>query len=308
MKIEFRFLPTIKKENFAEFALGDVNRSGIVTTSDLDLLNLYLNSGNQEMLSSQQFKLADVNQDGHATVEDSALLSEIIYPDGLGDLKLLELLETANTTAYIERPWTPDFDEDWGQSGIQIGLANQTSTDFVYYKFAHIQAHQELVLFPQPQWEDPETSSQAYVDVFNQFLDSALTSSGYEGLFKCPIFDNWDNTNPTAFGYSNIDIGSIIKVGNEYMYVYNKLELNENHSVWIFSDMKYQKPSACIYKVLRNIAVVDIDGNLIPKRDSIDDLNHFEGETVEIYSSTYTNIDDIPDGGNNNKYKPQSEL
>ena len=68
----------IKKEE--EHPLGDVNKDGKITSSDLLLVKRHIVAGEKQewILKDDKFKLADINNDGKVTVSDLLALKRLI--------------------------------------------------------------------------------------------------------------------------------------------------------------------------------------------------------------------------------------
>ena len=302
VKVTFRMMPSIpfnpdfypvgqNNTPYKNFEKGDINRSGLINHKDLDTLNVFLNTGNQDILSYKQFKLADINDDGHITEEDSSLLNEIIYPQGLGDIEILELLGETETSEAIEHPHRPNLDKNYSNSGLEIGLANNYSTDFGFFKWAYVDALSDLVDFPPLQLDqnDLETIEYEFTNFIGDAINPSHESNG-RSVFAWCIFKDWENLETT--GYPNMDIGTVIQIGSEYIYIYDKIELNTYNENVFYTDEKYNRNSACMYKVTRNVPVI-LNGEYINSLENIP--NHTRDETVKIYSSRLINFDDDVD-------------
>ena len=205
----------------------------------------------------------------------------------MGDIQILELLGETETTEAIEHPHVPDLDDNFSNSGLEIGLANPYSTDFGFKKWAYVEGLEDLFDFPPIAW------NQWTIDWVQTWMPNMIEDAldpSWNGYSKSTdvwcIFKDWENLE--SVGYPNMEIGTVIKVGDEYIYIYDKIELSTYNYDGFYDDNKYSRKSACIYKVRRNVPVI-FNGEYINPLETIP--VHIRDEQVLIYSSQYINFD-----------------
>ena len=68
------------QENPDKYELGDINKDGKITATDLLLVKRHLVAGKKQewILTQDKFKLADINKDGKITATDLLLVKRLV--------------------------------------------------------------------------------------------------------------------------------------------------------------------------------------------------------------------------------------
>lgn len=159
--------------------LGDIDGDGVVTVSDVKLLNLYLLSPTHFPLTERQLLAADVNQDGKVDTLDSMELYNIIgniMPGGSAPTKKIYYSLTKESLG-IAPPQEAIYQIDHALNNvyyldrIEKCRANQTfvidtdiNTLHGNYRYLEKYAHSELTVFIDPRTMQPyEPNTDSFV-------------------------------------------------------------------------------------------------------------------------------------------------
>ena len=154
-----------------EVLLGDIDGDGIVTVTDLKLLNLYLNSSSLHPLTEKQLLAADVNQDGKVDTFDVALIRRMIsgFAPEHGSAPTKKIYYSLTKESFgIAPPQEAIYQIDHALNNvyyldrIEKCRANQTfvidtdiNTLHGNYRYLEKYAHSELTVFIDPRTMQP---------------------------------------------------------------------------------------------------------------------------------------------------------
>ena len=163
-----------------EVLLGDIDGDGIVTVTDLKLLNLYLNSSSLHPLTEKQLLAADVNQDGKVDTFDVALIRRMIsgFAPEQGSAPTKKIYYSLTKESFgIAPPQEAIYQIDHALNNvyyldrIEKCRANQTfvidtdiNTLHGNYRYLEKYAHSELTVFIDPRTMQPyEPNTDSFV-------------------------------------------------------------------------------------------------------------------------------------------------